>query len=815
MLDSTDIETGVGQWPPTESIIPVDPSIESRIDGLLERLSLERKVGQLIQGEIQHTTPDDVFRFGLGSVLSGGGSFPGNKRHATHHDWRELAREFHRASMRTDEGRIPVPVFWGVDAVHGHNNVRGATVFPHNIGLGAANNMDLVAKIARCTASEMYATGVRCNFSPSVSVAHDFRWGRTYESYSTNPQHVGEYARTMVTGLQNNTDGLLFGEETVMATLKHFIGDGGTEGGMDRGETSLDEATLRDRHGLPYFSGIAAGAQLVMASFSSWNGEAVHGSHYLLTRVLKEQIGFDGIIISDWNGHSFVPGCSKVSCAPVFNAGVDIVMVPQDWHGLLENTISDVEAGLISMERIDDAVRRVLRVKFRAGLFEDEWPEQEIEVAAGNFGSAEHHAVAVQAVQESLVLLKNKNALLPVSSGQHVLVAGDAASNLEKQMGGWSLTWQGRDVSPGDFPHAKTILQGIKDRVEVAGGKVSYSADGEIDCEPDVAVVVFGEQPYAEWHGDRDTLEFEADAKSWGGKDLLHQRPALDMIRSFKSRSIPVISICLCGRPLFVNPEINASDAFVVAWQPGSAGEGVALPIFESPGENELIDFKGRLPFDWPDRPIPSETDGVSFPHGFGLSLGDNCDLDDLPEPAIAQTPGLRPLNIFTRGFSEPWSTMLEVNQNQHRVLPGAGVRSVGDREVIRIETGDRDIQEDSWLISWNGNGEASFLVGAGIALNLEMFRNAGASLCFDVLADDTGSSDIFVGMGSTQKPFAGFSLQEYVNQASNTWQAVQIPLSRFESAGVNLSSVLYPLVLRSDSASSLWVNSVRIALTS
>lgn len=803
-------------WPRIASAIRPDPDTERRIDDLLERLSLEEKVGQLIQGEIQYTSPDDVRRFGLGTVLSGGGSFPHGNREATNVDWLELAKAFHEASIQPDGDRTPIPVLWATDAVHGHNNVAGATIFPHAIGLGATRNPELVRQVARCTAVEMVSTGIRCTFSPSVSVARDYRWGRTYESFAQDPALVGTFARAMVEGLQQDADGRHLGEDTVIATLKHYVGDGGTHLGVDRGDTRLNERMLRDTHGVPYFSGLEAGAQIVMASFNAWNGMRVHGHRYLLTTVLKERIGFDGFVIGDWNGHSFVPGCSKDSCAPVFNAGVDVVMAPQDWRPLLSNTVADAESGAIPIERIDDAVRRVLRVKFRAGLFDADWPSQTIADTTSRFGSSEHLDVAAQAVRESLVLLKNRNGLLPLDGRSHVLVAGDAAENLEKQMGGWSMTWQGRSVATRDFPKATTVLDGIRSGVESAGGRLTVAPDGRCDEVPDVAIVVFGEEPYAEWHGDRDTLEFEADVKSWHATRLIPGIcPTLNLLRSLKERGIPVVSIFLTGRPMYVNPELNASDAFVVGWWPGSAGDQVAAPLFRAAEGESRTDITGRLPFAWPAAIDGPDDDRWLLPFGFGLGLEDRCELsNDLPEPDVSERRGLRPLNIFSRGFSQPWETLLRCGEESRTVLPTSGHSPRSQVGAVRVDARDRLIQDDAWRITWTGESEASLLLGTGLSLNLDTYLDRGATLNFDALIDAPSSEDIRVEMEGTDGRSAGFSLSDRGGKlATGSWLSVQIPLADFACLGLDMSAIMYPIVLKSAESAVLWVSAIRIEL--
>ena len=412
-------------WPRLKSAISKDDAIEQRIDALLHRMTLEQKVGQMIQPEIKQVTPEDIRDFHLGSVLNGGGSVPNNDRYAQASDWVALADQFWEASMDDRDGRLPIPIMWGTDAVHGVGNLVGATLFPHNIALGAAHNPELIRRIGEATAREIVATGLDWDFSPTVAVARDDRWGRTYESWAEDPELVRAYAGEMVRGLQGQGEACL-DEQHVIATAKHFIGDGGTVNGIDRGDNVDSEERLRDIHGAGYFSAIESGVQAVMASFNSWHGEPLHGHHHLLTRVLKEQMGFDGLVVGDWNGHAFIPGADVLNCPQAINAGLDIFMVPHpEWKTLFHNTVAQVRDGTISLARIDDAVRRILRVKLRAGLFERDRPSSR--TLAGRqslIGAPEHRDVARQAVRESLVLLKNRDQLLPLNPKQRVLLAG-------------------------------------------------------------------------------------------------------------------------------------------------------------------------------------------------------------------------------------------------------------------------------------------------------------------------------------------------------------------------------------------------------
>ena len=578
-------------WPKLNIAVKKDAEIEAQIASYLNSMTLEQKVAQMIQPEIRDITVEDMRKYGFGSYLNGGGAFPNGDKHATPQDWVALAEKMYQASIDDSIDGSKIPTMWGTDAVHGHNNVIGATLFPHNIGLGAANNPELIEQIAAVTAVEVMATGIDWVFAPTVAVVRDDRWGRTYEGYSEDPAIVREYSAAIVNGLQGKADEDFLSDKRVISTVKHFLGDGGTVDGDDQGNNIDSEQSLFDIHAQGYVGGLSAGSQSVMASFNSWNGVKNHGNKYLLTDVLKTRMGFDGFVVGDWNGHGQIKGCTNDSCPQAINAGLDIFMVPTGaWKPLYENTIAQVKSGEISMARIDDAVARVLRVKLRAGLFDKPSPANRLYSGKTELiGAQDHREVARQAVRESLVLLKNKNDLLPLSPNQHVLITGDGADNIGKQSGGWSITWQGTNNKNADFPGATSIYKGLEEQVTAAGGKVTLSDDGSFDQRPDVAVVVFGEEPYAEGHGDRDNLEFERGNKK-----------SLALLKSLKAQGINVVSVFISGRPMWVNSELNASDAFVAAWLPGTEGGGVADVLLKAADGSVNHDFKGKLSFSWP-----------------------------------------------------------------------------------------------------------------------------------------------------------------------------------------------------------------------
>ncbi|WP_437905673.1 glycoside hydrolase family 3 protein [Sorangium sp. So ce327] len=629
-------------WPEVRSAIAQDPAIEAAITELLGRMKVEEKVGQMVQAEIQKITPAEVKQYNIGSVLNGGGSWPGKNKNATAADWVKLADEFYNASVDTSGGRVAIPIIWGIDAVHGNNNVRGATLFPHNIGLGAAHDPELLERIGAATAKEVLATGLDWTFAPTLATVRDDRWGRTYEGYSEDPEIVNAYGGRIVQGIQgaaNSPD--LLGAMRVIATAKHFIGDGGTDKGDDQGNNLASDTELCEIHAQGYLSAIPAGAQTVMASYNSIRGTKMHGKGDLLTGVLKDKLHFDGFVIGDWNGHGQVSGCTNSSCAASINAGVDMIMVPDDWKAFYENTLNQVKGGQISMARVDDAVTRILRVKMRAGLLGPKKTKQapSKRMFAGDqsvLGQAEHRALAREAVRKSLVLLKNAGGVLPLAASAKVLVAGKSADSISNQSGGWSRTWQGTDLTNADFPGATSILKGIQDLVSAGGGQATLSANGSAASSGsfDAAIVVIGETPYAEMYGDIQLATDDTPHAKTLEHAVFHPEDlqVLQAIRTAKP-DLPIVTVFLSGRPLYVNKELNRSDAFVAAWLPGSEGGGVADVLF---GKQQ---FQGKLSFSWPAtdcQRVNRGEDGALFPYGFGLTTENKDTPAALPEASTA-----------------------------------------------------------------------------------------------------------------------------------------------------------------------------------
>ncbi len=586
---------------PLTAAFPLLSSYDEQARALLAQMTLEEKIGQMIQAEQAFLQdPYDIQTYYLGSILSGGNSDPtdGNSLEA----WTEVYDSLQAIALRT---RLGIPLLYGIDAVHGHSNVEGAVVFPHHIGLGATRDPDLVERVYRTTAIEMRATGIHWNFAPCIAVAQDIRWGRTYESFSEDPALVATLGAAAVRGLQH---GGLNNPLAVLATTKHFAGDGGTVFGtggpqgalLDQGDVRLDEATFRRIHVRPYIDAIQAGVGAIMVSYSSWNGVKMTGHKYMLTDVLKGELGFEGIVISDYNAIDQVHPDYKTAIEISINAGIDMAMVPTRYREFFQLLKALVEEGRVPMARIDDAVLRILRVKFAMGLMEG--PERVFADRSlwAKFGSAEHRAVAREAVRKSLVLLKNENQTLPLARDLgRIHVAGWHADNLGYQMGGWTIDWQG---GSGDITEGTTILEAIRKAV-APGTEVTYSEDGSGAAGADVAIAVIGERPYAEFLGDRSDLSLDPNDVA--------------VVQRLKEAGVPVVVILISGRPMIINNVLEIADAFIAAWFPGSEGDGVADVLFGDYAPT------GKLPFSWPrsmDQIPINVGDNPLFPYGYGLT---------------------------------------------------------------------------------------------------------------------------------------------------------------------------------------------------
>lgn len=778
-------------WPEVHSPLPPDPVLDARVKALLDRMSVEDKVGQMIQADIKYVTPDDVRQYHLGSILAGGNSGPDGGEYGTAAQWKKLSDAFYRASQQRTDGGPAIPVLFGIDAVHGHNNLVGSTLFPQNVGLGATRDPELVHEIGEVTAQELRATGINWTFAPTLTVPRDNRWGRSYEGYSENPKLVAQYASQIVAGLEGKVGTPQFLDaDHVIATAKHFVGDGGTSNGKDQGDAQVSEAVLRDVHAAGYPPAIRAGVQVVMVSFSSWNGVKMAGNKALITDVLKHRMGFDGIVLGDWNAHGQVPGCTNEDCPAAYNAGLDMLEAPDSWKGLYKNTLAEVKSGVIPMSRVDDAVTRILRVKMRLGMFKEGLPGNNPLALSSTqvIGSAAHRAVARRAVRESLVLLKNNHGLLPLDPRKRILVAGDGADNISKQNGGWTLTWQGTGLTNANFPGATSIWAGIDRQVRAAGGTAVLSVDGSYKQKPDAAIVVFGEDPYAEFQGDLPNLAYKP------GND--HD---LDLLRRLHARGIPVVALFITGRPLWMNREINASDAFVVAWLPGSEGEGVADVLLRKRDGSIDYDFRGKLPYSWPRTAIQTRLNigqpnyHPQFAYGYGFNYADHVELGPLPEdPGIKLTSARVGLYLI-HGKPAPGFALRMTGASGADTNVVATPAATADGS-LSVDALDYKAQEDARRWRWSGSGPAQLELVAKSPLDVERQTNGDVLLVTTLRVDALSSKGTEIGVGCGSGCEARIPIgAQLAALPRGHWLRVGIPLKCFRDAGANMSKLDRP----------------------
>jgi beta-glucosidase len=700
-------------------------------EALLARMSLERKVAQIIMPDIGAITPEDVRQYRFGTILNGGNSGPYGNDKAPAADWLKLADQFWEASTAPlPNGEPAIPAIWATDAVHGHANVPGATVFPHNIALGATFNVDLIRRIGAAAALEIEVTGLDWTFAPTVAVARDARWGRTYESFSANPELVTRYGAAMIEGLQGRPGepGFL-GQGKVAATAKHYFGDGGTAQGVDQGDVNGDLAELMAIHAAPYPAAIDAGVASVMASFNSINGTKMHGNKPLLTDELRGTLGFRGVVVGDWNGHGQIKGCTNANCPQALLAGLDVYMVPEDWKGLYASLLAQVKDGTIPMARLDEAVLRVLRMKQQLGILDGE-VKPSARPNGGKWellGSPEHRALAREAVAKSQVILKN-HGVLPLKPGARIEVAGTAADNIPQQAGGWSVTWQGGgDLTAADFPGATSIWGGIAAAAKAAGSEAVLAPAGSANSTPDIAIVVFGEQPYAEFVGDRKDLAFRDEE-------------GLKLLKAYRARGIRTVAVFLSGRPLWVNRELNAADAFVAAWLPGSEGAGVADVLFGK------VQPSGRLSFNWPGTcegtPVNDAAKAL-FPVGYGLPFETARAVTGLDETCAA----------LTHDAGAAWFASGKLSPRVQAVADNALLPDLRGSGNGIVATGiDRRAQEDARRIAF-GPGAKLTLTGPA--------SGAAFRIAYQVTARPAAPVTVTAGSGKALDIAQGLSVAE------------------------------------------------------
>ena len=758
-----------------EQVCPVpDPTF---VNNLIKKMSIEEKVGQVIQADLDFIKPSDLRDYPIGSVLNGGNTSPRGKLRASPAEWKSLAQEFYEESKRTGAS---IPVLWGTDAVHGHSNVFGATIFPHNIGIGAAANPQLVKDIGAAVAEEVLATGLFWTFAPTVTIPQNFRWGRTYEGYSEDPVLVSKLGSAFIEGLQG-TEKEFLNDGKILGTAKHFLGDGGTYLGIDQGDTRANEENMRVIHGEPYFASLNSCVRVVMASFNSWNGSKVHGNKYLLTEVLKEKMNFTGFVVGDWNGHQQVPGCNAGSCPESFNAGVDMFMVPENWKALYKNTVKQVKDGEISIERLDDAVKRILTVKQQLGMFEGRVPNQ---TKYSEVGLQKNREIARRAVRESLVLIKNNNAVLPIKDQQKILVIGDSADSLKIQTGGWTLDWQGANNTNSDFPGSVTFLQALKEYENLEITHKNSLSNLDLNKNYDLVIVAYGEEPYAEGIGDRKNL-FYRDSKT------------LNTLKRLKRNGNKVVSIFFTGRPLWTNEFINLSDAFVVAWLPGTESRGMTDVLVANEDGSVNYDFQGKLPFSWPSDPNQSTiafydpASDAEFDYGYGLTYKSPKALASLDESFEKSDDYGDLVEIFSGKFNNPFEGFIQENNSPQIKL--SSTNNTTQNEIVQIDFIDVDKQDDTLRVTFNADGNLnSFHILTTEVVGLEDFQSGFLNFNARVVES---SGAIFLAAT------CGFGCMGSIDVTSllvksKSFDGYSVPLKCLTDKGLDLSKTISPMIL-------------------
>jgi beta-glucosidase len=782
-------------WPTYEYPVPRDPAVEARIADLVGRMTLEEKIGQLVQADLCCVTPADVREYNLGSILVGGNSGPNGNDLSPAPDWLAAADEFYLASVDKSDGGLGIPVVWGTDAVHGHSNIIGATIFPHNIGLGAMRDAELIERIGAITAREIRVTGQEWTFAPTVAVPQDFRWGRAYEGYSSDPELVASYVGAMVRGLQGApAETNLLARDKVIASTKHFLADGGTDGGVDQGDASISEEALRDIHGLPYGPAIENGVATVMASFSSWQGKKMTGNKSLLTDVLKERMGFGGFVVSDWNAHGQVEGCTNESCPQALMAGIDMYMAPDTWKPVYNDLLEKARAGTVPMARVDEAVADILRVKFRLGLFEAGKPsDRPLSGQWDLLGAPEHREVAREAVRKSLVLLKNQG-VLPLKPGGRLLVAGEGADDIGRQSGGWTISWQGTGLTNEQFPGATSLFGGLKQAVEAAGGSAVHAPDGSFTQKPDAAVVVFGEKPYAEFQGDRATLALDADLTG-----------PYETMRKLKEQGIPVVAVMITGRPLYVNPALNTADAFVVAWLPGSEGGGLADVLVGDASGKPRYDFTGKLPAAWPN--TPDLSDGALYRFGDGLTYASpqtvwtalpEVDMDAAAGDSRVWFSGGAPAASWSLHVADPGE---QGSQTRITTVPASvlGGRADVTAENFRVQEGARRFRISG--------GRAAVALSTFDPIDISREANGDVLLLTTLKVTDAPERmGIAMRSGADTTAVAAISVPE-----TDSFVRYGLPLKCLREKGIDMAAVSAPFILTTEGAADFTLGEVRL----
>lgn len=669
---------------PAQIYLDSTASIDDRVNDLLSRMTLQEKIGQMTQVDRGNVVGNksDITTYGIGSLLSGGGSAPSQNNPTA---WADMYDDFQSYALAS---RLKIPLIYGIDAVHGNNNVYGSTIFPHNIGMGCTHNEDLVRAADSVVAIEVAATGIDWTFAPCVAVVRNERWGRTYEGFGETPELVTIMARASVQGLQGSD---LSKNNKILACAKHYLADGGTENGINEGNAIISETELRSIHLPGYIEAIKQGVGSIMASYSSWNGVKMHGNKYLLTDVLKDELGFKGFVVSDWAGIDQLPGDFRSDVKQSINGGIDMVMLP-DRYQLFSSTLVDlVSTGEMTIGRIDDAVKRILRKKFELGLFEKPYADRSL---LSKVGSVQHREIARQCVRESLVLLKKKDGILPLKKfGQKILVAGKGGNDIGIQCGGWTISWQG---STGDITPGTTIYEAIQNSVGI--NNVVYDRYANNTSGYDAVVVVIGEVPYAESNGDRNDLGLDAED--------------IETVRKVKQSGLKTIIVLLSGRPMIINSIIPFSDAIIAAWFPGTEGTGVADILF---GDHQP---KGTLSHSWPRSmdQIPVNFDDINydplFPFNYGLLSVQDSETGSAPEyySSSVISDG-HSINIsFSKPMNSPagFETSFFLKINNANIPISSLSLSPDDSKNIILDFSQNVVSGDKVTIQYSGSGLSS-----------------------------------------------------------------------------------------------------------
>ena len=838
-------------WPKIKSAIVKDSLIEKEVAVILAKMTLEEKVGQMIQPSLDQVTPAEAKQYKLGSLLNGGGSWPNKNKRSTAQDWANTADAYWTALDDAYKTRgFKIPFMWATDAVHGHNNVFGATIFPHNIGLGAANDPDLIYRIGKATAREVAATGLDWTFAPAVAVPRDYRWGRVYEGYSEDPEIVFNYAGRMVEGLQGGIEGLK-SDTQVISNVKHWIGDGGTKNGVDRGKSYASKEDLINIHAAGYISGLEAGAQVVMSSFNSWHNDEnydpsnaggynkkVHGSKYLITDVMKGAMGFDGIVVTDWNGHKEINGCSETSCAAAVNAGNDIFMVTarRDWKAFYKNVIAQVNDGTIAMTRIDDAVTRILRVKQRANLWRKPKPSaRSLAGKQSELGSKDHRQLAREAVRKSLVLLKNNNGALPLNTSQTIYLGGSAANNLSKQTGGWTLTWQGTGNELSDFPGATTLKTSLKNHI---GADKIITDMSKADANT-VAVIAIGEDPYAEFSGDikpHQTLSFARLKASYAAD--------IKAIKDAKALGMKVVTVFFSGRPLYVNEGINQSDAFIAAWLPGTQTGGIVDNLYAI----NNADFTGRLSYSWPNKACstainrrPKHIEGYNTPtyeldidgehrplfaYGYGLSYAvkqqDRADLNTLTldsrqhgcgQAAADTALPTTAMEIYGKRSSGEFVLRISGAKNEWKAIQIPAADEVKDQGDLSVTSINYQGQYDGVSVKFKGSGPAQIYTQFPDqkGQNKKSYQEADSTLQFDIRIRQRPTKPLKLAQHCVWPCHAEVVLNKHLPAVSSKWTTMKVPAKCFVDNGMKYNNLNAPFLVFTEGKAEFDLGNIRL----